>query len=1370
MRLPSRRWRWIGLTLFVVIVAFVVVRTWVVRAVILNQIQARYQGKAIVGDWWFGLHSAGVSGVELHETADPGSPVWFAADRVSTDVSIARLLHGRLMPTRIEVDRPRVVFRLDEKGQPLTRIPVAPSSAGQAPPDASTLPVVVTKNGEITLQQEGRKPMKITGVNARLAPVADGGKLDILTDDPTWGQVKLSGHFDPTFKNGEFQIDTSPGFVADPEKLERIPFIPAEVWANIEPRGPVDAKVAIKLAVDSPRPVHVHTDITFKGTDAALKSLQVKSSDTTGHVIVDDAEVNLKGLQGKTLDGSLAADGKLDFSSKVPRFDINLRLKNVDVTKAPKAWQLGEIVSSGRLSGQVDLKVALAPSGADLTGTTGQAVIENGMFQGIPVQSLELGMKAEGNDLKYASVSGGSNPVVPGVDSNPKSEVDGRRVEIWEPVLAALPLIRLAANDHGLMGWAAYAVSSAVAFQVKHETAGEGGLRLPRTISTQIEFSDVNLATILQKAEKFGIKIPVPIAGKLSLKAKATIPLGSLRDLRGYAFQGDATLKGTSIDHVDLGYVSAHIELVDGVLDLSDLRGQLVDKPSGSDTNPPRPTNAAPVSDPLPPGAFRGSLHASISPRGPATVSLEGVRLPLGELLAPVLPVPTPLSGELTMRVEAKADVARLSESKTWFLDGHLDSHQIKYQDAALDAVVTKVQIKDGRLEISDFTAKLSGQPFRARGGLDLSAPFRYDAKIDVKGWEIAEILRFVPGVPMPSPVSGILDLRGDAEGALQPFEIKTQGNARINKARSGPAPLGTVLFQWTTDHDDISITGLEVFAYGGKLKGEARIPTRPGRSMEVTATLNGIDVAALSSTFLDRKVALSGKADGSLKLDMPLDASTINADLSLTSPNLTVRERPAEGISVRSLRVTAVAQGGTVDYEATAETLGGKLRFHGSAPLNGDLTKPLAEAEMLAVGFRLQDAWKGLGVTGGLAHLKGVGAFDTNLRASIRPFRLWSNGTFELRELSFGGIPTNGNLRAVASFSPTSWRLDQFQGELLGGLASGEAHGEMRPGGSKTAMFDFKVDRASLARMAAGVPSIAREVEGFGSLRLSGRFEEALMANAEILVPRGKAFGMPISDLRFPTEFELNPATGFGSVRARQWSARIAGGSVRGNAVLRLGGERSFQSDVQFTGVDIEVLSRLHSNGKHSASGKVSGKVSLNGPNIEKVASTRGKFDLDLDDASLVEMPVFKELDRFLGSARGGGLFEDGDAQGTLYNKTLFIEQLTLRGRLLQVHATGTMTLDGDLNLEVLVNTNQVIPQSGLALVGIIPGLGQVLGRGEEAFIRVANFLENRLLKFRVTGTLDSPTVQLDAGVAVGDTAVGFFSSVLKVPLGAAR
>ena len=148
-------------------------------------------------------------------------------------------------------------------------------------------------------------------------------------------------------------------------------------------------------------------------------------------------------------------------------------------------------------------------------------------------------------------------------------------------------------------------------------------------------------------------------------------------------------------------------------------------------------------------------------------------------------------------------------------------------------------------------------------------------------------------------------------------------------------------------------------------------------------------------------------------------------------------------------------------------------------------------------------------------------------------------------------------------------------------------------------------------------------------------------------------------------------------------------------------------------------MLSRTPSDrqeARHAARSRA--RITLNGPESRtRSPRSEGKVDLDLDDASLVEMPVFKELDRFLGAARGGGLFEDGDVHGTIYNRTLFVEQMTLNGRLIQVHATGTITFDGGLNLEVLVNTNQVIPQSGLALVNIIPGLGQALGRGEEAF-----------------------------------------------------
>ena len=85
--------------------------------------------------------------------------------------------------------------------------------------------------------------------------------------------------------------------------------------------------------------------------------------------------------------------------------------------------------------------------------------------------------------------------------------------------------------------------------------------------------------------------------------------------------------------------------------------------------------------------------------------------------------------------------------------------------------------------------------------------------------------------------------------------------------------------------------------------------------------------------------------------------------------------------------------------------------------------------------------------------------------------------------------------------------------------------------------------------------------------------------------------------------------------------------------------------------------------------------------------------------------LPVFRELDRFLGAARGG-LFERGHLTGTVAGRQVVVEPLTLEGRLAQVHGAGTVGLDGQLNLEMLINTNQIIPQTGQALVGLIPGL----------------------------------------------------------------
>ena len=88
-----------------------------------------------------------------------------------------------------------------------------------------------------------------------------------------------------------------------------------------------------------------------------------------------------------------------------PKIDLNLGLHGVDVARTPKSWQLDEAGLTGKLDGQAHLLVYLTKDGADLTGSSGEAVLTGGTIGEIPFKSLKLTMRAEGNNLQYETGS-----------------------------------------------------------------------------------------------------------------------------------------------------------------------------------------------------------------------------------------------------------------------------------------------------------------------------------------------------------------------------------------------------------------------------------------------------------------------------------------------------------------------------------------------------------------------------------------------------------------------------------------------------------------------------------------------------------------------------------------------------------------------------------------------------------------------------------------------------------------------------------------------------------------------------------------------------------------------------------------------------
>ncbi len=359
--------------------------------------------------------------------------------------------------------------------------------------------------------------------------------------------------------------------------------------------------------------------------------------------------------------------------------------------------------------------------------------------------------------------------------------------------------------------------------------------------------------------------------------------------------------------------------------------------------------------------------------------------------------------------------------------------------------------------------------------------------------------------------------------------------------------------------------------------------------------------------------------------------------------------------------------------------------------------------------------------------------------------------------------------MKGIVARTPAGWWIDPLTGELFGGTLTGTARGETPAEGPEAIQFTIDVDRALISRLLAFVPGVSEGAEGVGTIHASGRLGEVVRLTIDLLVDRARVMNLPVSELRIPANLTYTPSGAVGVLQVRNWSMRLAGGQMEGNSQFRLGPNSSYEGNVQITQLDLEILTRVATDARHPASGKVSGRITYAGNDPTDLQQLRGNINLDLDDASLFRLPIFSQLEKFLGSQRGG-VFEDGDLIATIANREIQVEALTLVGRIAQLHATGTVGFDTRLDLVVLVNTNQIISQTGQSLVRLIPGLSEVLGRRDEAVQRVGNYLSNRLLKFHITGTLSNPQVNVDPTAIVGKTAVGFFAGVFELPLGFLR
>ena len=1335
MKSRSLRRLGLGLAIAMPLIGLIV---WyvVIPRVIVAAIRQRHEGHVTIAGWWISGSSAGVTGLTLRETPAPDSPTWAAIDRVSTDLTLGALLRGRFIPRRIVFDRATITYRIAADGHPLTRIPLRPSQGG-------ALPALVVHDSRLTLHQEGRPEMVVHHLDADMADGPDGPHFEAKADDSRWGLPNLTGQFTPDFAGFGFQLRAD-HLVADREKVASIPFVDGNIWKYVKPDGSVGIDLTCATAKAggaaagseaNPDPLDHSTTVILEGTTIGLPTLGLTGEGASGRLTIHDKVVKLDDVNGRMAGGRVAISGPIDFRHQPDRYDLALQLDGVDLTALPESWQLHRIGVRGRFTGTAGLHLALTPDGLDLTGSTGEGTVDGAEVRGIPLERLGLTLRGEG--LRRGEGRGA------------RGEEDKTGFPSSSPLASnPSPLVR------------------------RPSSLPQEGPFLPQWIAAEFRVKDVEMNRALARVEtpdREGGLREVPVSGRVGLEASVRFPLGALEDLKAYQAHGTADMAGATIGGLDLGRIRARFDLTGGILEVDGLRGRMVDRPAGGGR--PAATDAPPAEGPLPRGGFRGRVRAELTGDHGLAVDMEGVELPVAELLnvspsiVPPSAPPTlrgfPIAGLLTIRAQAKAKGRDSWDPRTWTLSGQAEMPEVSYQSLAVKDVTTKVAIESGHLLLTDLAGHLGAATLRGRLALDLAKPWEYDADLNIGDLSCQGLIALIPHAPKSPEVEGTLAGRGEARGTLEPWRIASSGHAKVAALKVGRVAIGDIPLAWSTRGDTIAISAEEHQRYGGRVSAEARIPVAGVGPIEGTITLSKVDTAELSA-HAPASAKLTGHADGQARFryspgssdhehqDIPLEA-----DAHLTAGDLKVG-----GVPARSVDLTMTVHQGAPRFDLRAEGLGGKIRVTGDGHLATDVKDDEIRAQVTAIGLQLYEVWGALGTSGPLSDLRGRASVKgrVELRGGPGLDNARGQGSIELDQPIWGyDYQLGTKLLADVSKSPDGWRVGPLGGEVFGGKVLGNGIWMYRGQGGRP-MFgvDARIERLILPRALSFIPEADRRFAGTGTLTVSGRTDGAIGGTGEFRVDRGFVNSLELTDLHVPGEwtFTARP-TQRGSLTIRRAAGRLAGGRVGGEAQFALGDRRDFRVRLTVDDVDLRVISR-DELGSRPVPGRLSGYVNVYGTDPAQPASYRGDLDFDLDQASLVDIPLLDELDRALGSTEGG-VFDDGDLHGTISDRRIRIDRLTLVGPLAQVHAAGTMDFDGRLNLEVIVNKNRGIPESGQVLLARSPNVADEVARRASQIDQVRDFISSRLMKFRITGTIRDPIANVDRSINPR-AAIGFF------------
>jgi len=323
-----------------------------------------------------GLTASTIRDVQLYEAA-PDAPAepWATVPSIRAELPLLDAVRGG-MPRALTLRDAAILLRFDRAGRLLTRFPTSNRQGG-------ALPDIRFERARVTLRQEGRPDLDLTGITADVRAVSAGFRLTGTAADPVLGAWTLAGTLgaagDSTLILKTARLHVTPALLA------RLPFIPPAAWEQVEVEGVTPVELTIHHDAAAAQ-VHHRAVLTPERLRVCVRAIHLPLEQVHGRVIIADGLVQLHDVRGRTADGTLVATGTVDLRAGVGQVDLATRLERLDLQRLSPHWAIPAWLE-GQLTGQAALRVRITESGVQFRGT-GAAVVGAARLAGLPAAPI----------------------------------------------------------------------------------------------------------------------------------------------------------------------------------------------------------------------------------------------------------------------------------------------------------------------------------------------------------------------------------------------------------------------------------------------------------------------------------------------------------------------------------------------------------------------------------------------------------------------------------------------------------------------------------------------------------------------------------------------------------------------------------------------------------------------------------------------------------------------------------------------------------------------------------------------------------------------------------------------------------------------